>query len=80
MCVLDGVRASRGDRPIPIVGTKLQGLLGALALAVPHSLSTDRLIDGIWGEATLGNPLNALQAQISQLLRDLVVDSPALRD
>jgi predicted ATPase/DNA-binding SARP family transcriptional activator len=69
VCVLDGVRASRGDQRIPIIGPKLQGILGALALAVPHSVSTDRLIDGIWGEATLGNPLNALQAQISQLRR-----------
>ena len=67
--MLDGVRASRGDQRIPIIGPKLQGILGALALAVPHSVSTDRLIDGIWGEATLGNPLNALQAQISQLRR-----------
>src|SRR5262245_42783478 len=61
------VRAAAGWAPV--AGAKLQALLALLALSVPRPVSSDRLIEELWGEAPPGNPANALQAQISALRR-----------
>src|SRR4051794_38179220 len=42
-----------------------------LALAAPEVVATDRLIDGLWGEAVTSNPLAALQVHISGLRKAL---------
>jgi DNA-binding SARP family transcriptional activator len=78
VCLLRGVAARNPDGSgVVIAGTGLQALLALLALAVPNSVSIDRLIDELWGDEQPGNPDNALQAKISQLRRllgrDLVV-------
>ena len=58
----------------------LQALLALLALAVPNSVSSDRLIDELWGDEQPGNPDNALQAKISQLRRLLGRDVVVRKD
>jgi len=65
--------------PIPISGSKLQVLLATLALAAPHPVSDDRLIEEIWGEDQPANPANSLQAQVSQLRRLLGRDAVTRR-
>ncbi|HEV7720352.1 MAG TPA: AfsR/SARP family transcriptional regulator, partial [Iamia sp.] len=65
--------------PIPISGAKLQVLLATLALAAPHPVSDDRLIEEIWGDDQPANPANSLQAQVSQLRRLLGRDAVARR-
>ena len=74
--LLRGVGARRGDgHDIVVAGTGLQALLAMLALAVPNSVSDDRLIDELWGDEQPGHPGNALQAKISQLRRSLGRDT-----
>lgn len=67
--VLGPVEARAPSGPIPISGSKLQVLVAMLALAAPHPVSDDRLIEEIWGDDPPGNPANSLQAQVSQLRR-----------
>ena len=61
------VRSEHGVTRVP--GRKMQALTSLLALAVPGSVSADRLLDEVWGEATLANPLNSLQAHVLNLRR-----------
>ena len=56
---------------IPIRGAKQRALLALLALNRGSPVSTDRLIDELWGNEQTANPANALQAQIVQLRRSL---------
>jgi DNA-binding SARP family transcriptional activator len=72
--LLGSIEASRGADPTAVAGTKLQALVAALAMAVPHPVAADTLIDAIWGEQGPANPANALQAQVSQLRRVLGAD------
>ena len=67
--VLGPVEVLAPTGPIAVSGSKLQVLLATLALAVPHPVSDDRLIDEIWGDDQPANPANSLQAQVSQLRR-----------
>jgi hypothetical protein len=41
-------------------------------------VSADRLIDALWGDGQVANPVNALQAQIGQLRRTALL--PRVRD
>ena len=54
---------------MPVAGVKLQSLLALLALAAPHAVSDDRLIEELWGDDQPANPANALQALVSHLRR-----------
>ena len=81
VCLLRGVAARNADGSgVVIAGRGLQALLALLALAVPNSVSSDRLIDELWGDEQPGNPDNALQAKISQLRRLLGRDRVARKD
>ena len=50
---------------------KQRALLALLALQRGKPVSSDRLIDQLWGDGEAANPANALQAQIGQLRRTL---------
>ena len=55
--LLGSVEAGRDDQVVePVPGSKLQALVGLLALAVPHPVSADRLIDELWGDEQPGQP------------------------
>jgi len=56
---------------VPVRGAKQRALLAVLALHRGEPLSTDRLVDALWGDGQVANPVNALQAQIGQLRRSL---------
>ena len=56
---------------VPIRGAKQRALLAVLALKRGSPVSTDRLIDQLWGDGQTARPANALQAQIVQLRRTL---------
>ena len=58
-----------GGPTTPVAGVKLQSLLAMLALAVPHPVSDDRLLDELWGDDQPAKPVNALQALVSTLRR-----------
>ncbi|MBE1485368.1 BTAD domain-containing putative transcriptional regulator [Plantactinospora soyae] len=55
----------------PIGGPRLRGLLALLALNAGHVVTTERLIDGLYGEDPPQGAANALQAQVSRLRRVL---------
>jgi predicted ATPase/DNA-binding SARP family transcriptional activator len=55
--------------PVVIRGVKLRTLVAILALHRGEPVGTDRLIGELWGDAPPGNPVNALQASVSQLRR-----------
>ncbi len=56
---------------VPVRGAKQRALLAFLALHRGEPLSADRLVDALWGDGQVANPVNALQAQIGQLRRTL---------
>jgi predicted ATPase/DNA-binding SARP family transcriptional activator len=56
-------------RPVAVGGARLRTLLLLLALDANRTVSTDRLIDGVWGEEPPQAAGNALQALVSRLRR-----------
>jgi len=63
--------AVEGGVPVPVRGAKQRTVLALLALHRGQPVSADRLIDALWGDGQVANPVNALQAQIGQLRRTL---------
>jgi DNA-binding SARP family transcriptional activator len=67
-------------RAIPLGGSKQRALLALLLLHPNETLSTDRLIDELWGERPPANAAKTVQMQISRLRKVLageVGNSPA---
>ncbi|MEU6737737.1 BTAD domain-containing putative transcriptional regulator [Streptosporangium sandarakinum] len=56
-----------GGRPVPVGGPRLRALLVLLLLTPGRVVTTDRLIDGLYGADPPAGAGNALQAQISRL-------------
>lgn len=54
-----------------MAGTKLRSLLAALLVHEGRFVSTDRLIEDLWGDDLPGNPLATLQNKVWQLRRAL---------
>jgi predicted ATPase/DNA-binding SARP family transcriptional activator len=52
-------------------GAKQRALLARLALSRGRPVSSDQLVDQLWGDGQTANPANALQAQVAQLRRIL---------
>ena len=77
MSLLGPVSVTRDGTRRPVAGTKLQSLLALLALAVPHTVSDDRLLEELWGDEQPAKPANALQALVSTLRRLLGRDAVA---
>lgn len=59
---------------------KVRALLADLLAHHGQSISADRLIDDLWGEAVPGNPVNTLQTKVSQLRRTLELAEPGGRE
>ena len=60
-----------GGRQLAVAGAKPRALLAMLLLDAGEAVSTDRLIDGLWGERPPANAANALQAHVAALRRVL---------
>ena len=69
--VLGPLEVLRGGEPVRILGDKERALLALLLIHTGEVLSTDRLVDRLWGENLPDNPANALQAVVSRLRRAL---------
>ncbi|MCZ4120986.1 AfsR/SARP family transcriptional regulator [Streptomyces sp. H39-S7] len=59
---------------------KVRALLADLLAHHGRPLSTDRLVDDLWGEAAPGSPTNTLQTKVSQLRRALELAEPGGRE
>jgi hypothetical protein len=58
--VLRRVRGSRRGVPVPVRGAKQRTVLALLALHRGQPVSADRLIDALWGDGQVANPVKAL--------------------
>ncbi|KUJ41337.1 hypothetical protein ACZ90_68420 [Streptomyces albus subsp. albus] len=56
---------------VAVAGTKARALLAVLLVHEGRPVSTDRLIEDLWGARLPGHPANALQAGVSQLRRSV---------
>lgn len=78
--ILGPITAYADDSALPLGGVRERALLALFALSPGETISTDRLIDELWGEDLPANPSNALQALVSRLRRsvgaDLIVTRP----
>jgi predicted ATPase/DNA-binding SARP family transcriptional activator len=63
-----------GDWPVTVTGGKPRALLAALLLRPGQTVSTERLIDELWGDDPPETAQNTLQVYVSQLRRTLGPD------
>ena len=63
------------DGPVPLGGAKQRALLAILLLRANEVVSTDRLIDALWGEEPPETAPKALQVHVSQLRKALGPDA-----
>jgi DNA-binding SARP family transcriptional activator len=72
--VLGPLEVSRGGRPLSIAG-KPAALLALLLVHANEVVSTDRLIDGLWGDTPPKSAAKLVQGYVSQLRRSLTAGS-----
>jgi DNA-binding SARP family transcriptional activator len=65
--ILGPLEARQGDRVLPLGGGKQRALLAILLLNANEAVSSDRLVDGLWGERPPATASKALQVYVSQL-------------
>lgn len=65
--ILGSIEARRGDEPIDLGGPRPRALLALLLINANSVVSTDRIVDELWGESTGKDPQNALWVTISRL-------------
>ena len=63
------VEVSLDGRPVALGGSKQRALLALLALNVNEPVSTDQLIEGLWGEFAPPSAAKMVQLYVSQLRR-----------
>jgi DNA-binding SARP family transcriptional activator/WD40 repeat protein len=69
--VLGPVEVSTGGRPVAIGAGKPRALLTLLALHEGSTVSTDRLVEGLWGEQPPATAAKMVQLAVSQLRKAL---------
>ncbi|MFD5561953.1 AfsR/SARP family transcriptional regulator [Kitasatospora griseola] len=76
--VLGPVQAWRGDAPLALGSPQQQAVLVALLLSEGRPVTTDDLVDGIWGDRTPPQAVAALRTYISRL-RSVLEPNRAVR-
>jgi predicted ATPase/DNA-binding SARP family transcriptional activator len=69
-----------GGEPVTIRGRMVRALLADLLVHEGRTVSADRLVDDLWGEATPADPTSALYVRVSQLRRALAGAEPGGRE
>ena len=74
-CILGPLEVFDDGRAVPLGRVKQRALLGLLLLHPNETLSTDRLIDELWGERPPASAAKAVHARVSRLRRALAGDN-----
>jgi DNA-binding SARP family transcriptional activator len=69
--ILGPLEVADGDETLPVGGAKQRALLAILLLSANEVVSSDRLIDELWGERSPESGRAALQVRVSQLRKML---------
>lgn len=72
--ILGPLEARSDDRQLPVQGAKQRALLALLLLHANEGLSSERLIDEMWGERPPATAAKALRVYVSQLRKLLEPD------
>lgn len=74
--VLGPLRVTSGGVEVALGGQRARTLLALLVASIDHVVTTDRLIEGVWGDDPPATAKKALQVHISNLRRELGTDFP----
>jgi YVTN family beta-propeller protein len=69
--VLGAIEVESGDRLVDLGGSKQRSVLAMLVLRTGNVVSTDALIDGLWGERPPATAAKSLQVYVSRLRKAL---------
>src|SRR6185436_6800850 len=72
--ILGPLEALDGTRPVALGGRRRRAVLAALLLHPNETLSSERLIDELWGGSPPANALKTLQVHVSRLRKSLPED------
>ena len=72
--ILGPLEALDGPRPVALGGRRRRAVLAALLLHANETMSSERLIDELWGESAPANALKTLQVNVSRLRHALPED------
>ncbi len=75
--LLGPVEVVAEDGPVPLGGPRQRAVVAMLALATPAVVSTDRVVDGLWGEDPPDRPVPTLQVFVSKLRKALTAQGGA---
>ena len=75
--ILGPLEALEGDRVVPVGGGRQRALLALLILNANEVVSTDRLVDELWGERAPPTASKAVRNHVSSLRRALESDGRA---
>ena len=77
--LLGPVECWRDGRAVPIQGRSARAVLAMLALEPGRLVSTDQLVDGLWGEGLPADPSAAIYVTVSRVRQTLGPDRDRLR-
>ena len=69
--ILGPLEVLDGERRVPLGGAKRRAVLALLLLDANQVVSTERLIDGVWGDEPPAGALASLQNHVLRLRREL---------
>lgn len=73
--VLGPVRATNGETTVALGGPRQRAVLAVLVAFANEVVSSDRLIDEVWGDEPPAAARNSLQSMVSNLRKALKADS-----
>lgn len=72
--ILGPLEVTRSGQPVTITSGRQRAVLAALLVAKGDAVTSDRLIESVWGDDLPANPANTLQHAIAQLRKALEPD------
>ena len=76
--ILGPLEVSHDGRAVPVTGTRQRELLALLLLDAGHVVSSDRLMEELWGDNQPAAGATALRVRVSQLRKALRADGDVL--